>query len=178
MDTVAFVFQDVFLFYDTVYENILVGNPKATPEQVRAAARAAQCHDFIEKLPQGYNTLIGEGGVYLSGGEEQRLSVARAILKNAPILVLDEATAFADPENEHKMQDALRELMAGKTVIVIAHRLSTIQQSDRIVVLSEGRVAESGRHKDLLARNGLYNRMWRIHTQTSEWGLRQEEARI
>ena len=154
----------------------MVGKPGATRNEVYAAARAAQCHDFISRLPKGYDTLIGEGGVYLSGGEEQRISVARAILKNAPILVLDEATAFADPENEHKMQSALKALMRNKTVIVIAHRLSTIRQADRIVVLSEGRIAEIGRHDDLLAHKGLYDRMWQAYSNASAWKFRSVEV--
>ncbi len=171
MNTVAFVFQDTFLFYDSLYENIRVGRPEATREEVLAAARAAQCHDFIEKLPQGYDTLIGEGGTYLSGGEEQRVAVARAILKNAPILVLDEATAFADPENEHKMQQALKELMRNKTVIVIAHRLSSIREADRILVLKEGRLTEQGNHEELLETRGLYHRMWSAYTDAALWKL-------
>jgi len=126
-------------------------------------------------LPDGYDTKIGEGGVYLSGGEEQRVSVARAILKDAPVLVLDEATAFADPENEHKMHLALRELIRDKTVIVIAHRLSTIRAADQIIVLDRGRILECGRHEALLAANGLYRRMWNTYSNTSLWGFRQEQ---
>jgi ATP-binding cassette subfamily B protein len=174
MDTVSFVFQDTFLFYDTLYENIRIGRPDASREEVEAAARAAQCHDFIERLPSGYDTRIGEGGVYLSGGEEQRVSVARAILKDAPILVLDEATAFADPENEHKMHLALGELIKNKTVIIIAHRLSTIREAEQIVVLERGRIAECGRHEELLTGGGLYKRMWDTYTSASAWGFRQE----
>ncbi len=171
MNTVAFVFQESFLFYDTVYNNIAVGRPDASPEEVYAAAKAAQCHAFIEPLPLGYDTLIGEGGVYLSGGEEQRISVARAILKNAPILVLDEATAFADPENEHEMQLALRALMKNKTVIVIAHRLSTIQDAEQIIVMENGRIVERGSHEALLSANGLYERMWRSYRQAAVWHM-------
>ncbi|MFB9277011.1 ABC transporter ATP-binding protein [Cohnella cellulosilytica] len=178
MDTVAFVFQDTFLFYDTIYGNIAVGRPDATPEEVYAAARSAQCHEFIGKLPQGYETRIGDGGVYLSGGEEQRIAVARAILKNSPILVLDEATAFADPENEYEMQLALGELMKGKTVIVIAHRLATIRDANLILVLNEGRIAERGKHAELIAARGIYERMWRAYTDANQWQLgsdREEE---
>ncbi|MMZ60697.1 Iron import ATP-binding/permease protein IrtA [compost metagenome] len=154
-----------------MYNNIAVGRPDAEPEEVYAAAKAAQCHEFIQQLPKGYDTLIGEGGVYLSGGEEQRVSVARAILKNAPVLVLDEATAFADPENEYEMQRALKVLMKGKTVIVIAHRLSTIRDAEQIVVLDDGRVAERGRHEELLDSGGLYAKMWRAYTDTDKWQI-------
>ena len=156
MDMVSFVFQDTFLFYDTLYENIAVGSPDATRETVMAAARAAQCHDFIEKLPQGYETMIGDKGVFLSGGEAQRICVARAILKNAPILVLDEATAFADPENEYKMQMALQSLIKDKTVIVIAHRLSSIVSAHQIVVMKEGRIVQYGKHEQLSVTEGVY----------------------
>ncbi len=171
MNTVSFVFQDTFLFYDTLFENIRVGRPNATEEEVYAAAKAAQCHDFIKSLPNGYQTLIGEGGVYLSGGEEQRVSVARAILKNAPILVLDEATAFADPENEYKMQIALKELIKDKTVIVIAHRLSSIQTASQIVVLDSGRIRQVGVHAELTTEEGLYKRMWEAYTNAYDWTL-------
>lgn len=176
MNTVAFVFQESFLFYDTVYNNIAVGRPEASPEEVYAAAKAAQCHAFIENLPLGYDTLIGEGGVYLSGGEEQRISVARAILKNAPVLVLDEATAFADPENEHEMQLALKALMKNKTVIVIAHRLSTIRDADQILVMESGNIVERGRHEALLSANGLYGRMWRSYRHAAGWHIGKGEV--
>lgn len=171
MNTVSFVFQDAFLFYDTLLENIKVGNPNATDEQVYAAAKAAQCHDFIENLPSGYNTLIGEGGVFLSGGEEQRVSVARAILKNAPILVLDEATAFADPENEYKMQIALKELIKDKTVIIIAHRLSSIKTANKIIVLNGGKIEQTGTHDGLTSKEGLYKNMWEAYTSAYDWTL-------
>jgi ATP-binding cassette subfamily B protein len=171
MNTVAFVFQDTFMFYDTLFENIRVGNPAATEEQVYAAAKAAQCHEFIKDLPDGYNTLIGEGGVFLSGGEEQRVSVARAILKNAPVLVLDEATAFADPENEYKMQLALKELIKNKTVIMIAHRLSSIKNAGQIIVLDNGRINQKGLHQELTAKEGLYQRMWKAYTSAYDWTL-------
>ena len=176
MDTVSFVFQDTFLFFDTLYENISVGKPGASREEVYAAARAAQCHDFIERLPQRYDTLIGEGGVYLSGGEVQRVSVARAILKGAPILVLDEATAFADPENEYKMQMALQELIKEKTVIVIAHRLSSIREANQILVLQEGRIAERGVHAELLDKGGVYWRMWDAYMDAALWIIEKEVA--
>lgn len=173
MDQVSFVFQDTFLFFDTLYENIRVGKADATEEQVIAAARAAQCDDFIRRLPQGYQTLIGEGGVYLSGGEAQRVAVARAILKNSPILVLDEATAFADPENEYKMQLAIQELIKEKTVIIIAHRLSSIISANRIIVLKEGEIAQQGVHPELSTTEGLYKHMWDAYTDAFQWTLKK-----
>lgn len=171
MDMVSFVFQDTFLFYDTLYENIVVGSPDATKENVIAAAKAAQCHDFIERLPQGYETWIGDKGVFLSGGEAQRICVARAILKNAPILVLDEATAFADPENEHKMQMALQSLIKNKTVIVIAHRLSSIISAHQIVVMKDGRIVQCGKHEQLSVIEGVYKNMWDAYTSAYHWTL-------
>lgn len=176
MDTVSFVFQDVYLFYDTIEENIRMGNNDADMKQVMAAAQAAHCHEFIKQLPAGYDTKIGEGGTYLSGGEAQRLSIARAILKNAPILVLDEATAFADPDNEVKIQQGLISLIQGKTVIVIAHRLSTIREANRIIVVDKGHLIEQGTHKDLLSRKGLYNRMWGAHMDAGAWELSSDES--
>lgn len=179
MDLVSFVFQDSFLFFDTLYENIRVGNTTATREQVMDAARAAQCHDFIENLPEGYNTRIGDKGVYLSGGEAQRVCVARAILKNAPILVLDEATAFADPENEYKMQQAIQQLIRNKTVIIIAHRLSSIISAEQILVLKEGRLVQSGRHDELSTKEGVYKKMWDAYTSAFRWQLtiKKEETK-
>lgn len=174
MDRVSFVFQDSFLFFDTLYENIRVGKPDATEEEVHAAARAAQCDEFIGRLPQGYQTLIGEGGVYLSGGEEQRVSVARAILKNSPILVLDEATAFAYPENEYKMQLALQELIKDKTVIIIAHRLSSIISANQIIVLKEGEIVQKGVHAELSRKEGVYKKMWDAYTDAFQWTLKTE----
>lgn len=171
MEILSFVFQDTFLFSDTIYHNILAGRPTASREEVISAARAAQCHEFIAQLPDGYDTLIGEGGVYLSGGEEQRLSVARAILKNAPILVLDEATAYADPENEYQMQLALRELIKNKTVLIIAHRLTTICEADQIIVLKDGEINDRGTHRELLANGGLYKNMWDAYTSSADWQL-------
>ena len=174
MDMVSFVFQDTFLFYDTLYENIAVGSPDVTKEKVIAAAKAAQCHDFIERLPQGYETRIGDKGVFLSGGEAQRICVARAILKNAPILVLDEATAFADPENEHKMQMALQSLIKDKTVIVIAHRLSSVISAHQIIVMKEGHIAQCGKHEQLSVTEGVYKNMWDAYTSAYHWTLNKK----
>ena len=171
MNLVSFVFQDTFLFYDTLYENISVGSPTATREEVIRAAKVAQCHEFIEQLPAGYETKIGDEGVYLSGGEAQRVCVARAILKNAPILVLDEATAFADPENEYKMQQALQALIQSKTVIIIAHRLSSIVSAQQIVVLKEGQIVQNGRHNELSTTEGVYKKMWNAYTDAFRWQL-------
>ena len=171
MDHVAFVFQDNMLFFDTIEENIRMGNGSASFDQVVAAARAAQCHGFVESLENGYQTLVGEGGTYLSGGEQQRIALARAILKDAPIVVLDEATAFADPENEGKILAAFSRLIEGKTVLVIAHRLSTVTNADQILVVDNGIIAERGTHDALVARDGIYNRMWRTYTQSRAWVL-------
>lgn len=157
-----------------MYENIAVGSPNATREQVEAAARAAQCHEFISNLPDGYDTRIGDKGVFLSGGEAQRICVARAILKNAPILVLDEATAFADPENEYKMQQALQHLIKNKTVIIIAHRLSSIVSAQQIVVLKEGSIAQIGTHQQLSSIPGVYRQMWEAYTDAFQWELKTE----
>lgn len=171
MASMSFVFQDSFLFSDTLYNNIAVGKPGATKEEVYAAAKAAQCHAFIENLPQGYDTLIGEGGVYLSGGEEQRVSVARAILKNAPILILDEATAYADPENELQMQLALQELIKNKTVLIIAHRLITIKNANKIEVIKDGQIETTGTHDRLLKDSKTYSAMWKAYTVSSDWQI-------
>lgn len=177
MDIVSFVFQETFLFYDTLYENIRTGRPDATHEEVVAAAKAAQCHEFIERLPDGYATRIGDRGVYLSGGEAQRVCVARAILKNAPVLVLDEATAFADPENEWKMQQALQHLIRNKTVIIIAHRLSSIVAAQQILVLRQGQLVQSGRHEVLSKTDGVYKKMWDAYTDAFRWQLDTKEKR-
>lgn len=158
---VSMVFQDVYLFQDTIAGNIRFGRSDATHEEIEEAARLACCHDFILKLPQGYDTMVGEGGCTLSGGEKQRISIARAILKNAPIILLDEATASLDPENEAEIQKAIDRLVRGRTVIVVAHRLKTVQHADRIVVLDHGRIVEQGSHDELLSSNGLYARLWR-----------------
>ena len=165
----SIVFQDVVLFNDTVYNNILIGNRNATREQVLAAAKAAQCDSFIEKLPQGYDTEIGENGYTLSGGERQRLSIARALLKDAPIILLDEATAALDPENETLIQHAISTLIKNKTVIVIAHRLRTVETADKIIVLNKGTIAETGTHSELMEKNGIYREMYRLQRESDQW---------
>ena len=165
----SIVFQDVVLFNDTVYNNILIGNRNATREQVLAAAKAAQCDSFIEKLPNGYDTEIGENGYTLSGGERQRLSIARALLKDAPIILLDEATAALDPENETLIQHAIGTLIKGKTVIVIAHRLRTVENADKIIVLNKGTIAETGTHAELMEKGGIYREMYRLQRESEEW---------
>jgi len=169
MSIVSFVFQDVFLFKQSVLDNILAGRPGASREEAIAAAEAAQCAEFAAKLPRGYDTVIGGDGVHLSGGEKQRIVIARAILKDAPILVLDEATAFADPENEHKIQTALSELMKNKTVIIIAHRLSTVRGADKIVVMDRGVKVEEGTHGSLVAAGGRYAALWENYTGALDW---------
>ncbi len=166
---VSFVTQDNFLFGCSIMENIRLGNPKATDEEVKAAARAACCEDFILKLPDGYDTSAGEAGKRLSGGERQRIAIARMMLKNAPIVILDEATAFTDPENETKIQESIANLTKGKTLLVIAHRLSTIRSADNIVLLNDGRIEASGDQAKLLAESPLYNRMWQAHIGARNW---------
>lgn len=171
METVSFVFQDVHLFYDTIEENIRMGNTAASRDDVIAAARTACCHEFIEKLDEGYDTKIGEGGTYLSGGEAQRIAIARALLKDAPILVLDEATAYADAENEHKIQQGLAQLVQGKTVLIIAHRLTTIRAAEQILVIRQGTIVERGTHDQLREADGLYEKMWQAHIHAASWKL-------
>ncbi|MEI7072750.1 ABC transporter ATP-binding protein [Pectobacterium versatile] len=171
MKQVSFVFQESFLFADTIANNIRLGLPEKSMEEVIAAATAAQAHDFIMALPQGYDTLAGERGQFLSGGQRQRIAIARALLHNRPILVLDEPTAFADPENEAALLAALGVLMQGKTVIMVAHRLSTIRDADQIVVFDRGQLSESGRHDALLAAQGRYSELWRHYEQAQNWAL-------
>ena len=168
---VAFVFQDTFLFADTIAANIRLGSPEADMDSVIAAATAAQAHDFILTLPEGYDTRVGERGIFLSGGQRQRITIARALLQNRPILVLDEATAFADPENEAALIEALSRLMQGKTVIMVAHRLATIRDADQILVFDRGRLVEGGRHDDLVARAGTYARLWHNYEMAQNWSL-------
>lgn len=174
LTNLSMVFQNVYLFHDTVRANLLFGKPDATEEEMIAAAKKARCHDFILALPNGYDTVIGEGGGTLSGGEKQRISIARAILKDAPIILLDEATASIDPENEHLIQDALTELTRGKTVITIAHRLATVRNADQILVISDGRVAEHGTHEELLAKDGIYRRFTEIREKAEGWRIDAE----
>ena len=170
-DTVSFVTQDNFLFRCSLKENIRLGDPRASDEQVFAAAQAAQCEDFIKKLPQGYDTAAGEAGRRLSGGEKQRIAIARMILKNAPVVILDEATAFTDPENEEKLQHSIAALTKGKTLLVIAHRLSTIRSADNIIVLKNGRVLAQGRQEQLLKTCSLYEEMWFTHIGAKSWSV-------
>ena len=170
MDKIAFVFQDSDLITDTVFNNVAMAKTGSTKEDVIKACKKARCHDFIEKLPNGYNTVLGKG-TYLSGGEKQRIAVARAILKNAPILVLDEATSFADSENEYLMQEALSELVKDKTVIMIAHRLNTIEHANQILVISDGKIAERGKHEDLILADGIYKRLFDIYKKTNIWQM-------
>ena len=171
MSHISMVFQDVYLFQDTIRNNIRFGKTDATEEEIIAAAKKACCHDFIMRLPKGYDTLVGEGGSTLSGGEKQRISIARAILKDAPIILLDEATASLDPENEVEVQKAIDSLIKGRTVIAIAHRLKTIKDADQIIVLDNGRIKEEGTHDGLVKKDGLYAHLWNIQESISGWKL-------
>ena len=171
LKNISMVFQNVYLFHDSIRNNILFGDPSATEADMVAAAKAARCHDFITSLPDGYDTMIGEGGSTLSGGEKQRVSIARAMLKNAPIVILDEATASVDPENEHLIQQAISNLTHGKTIIIIAHRLATIENADQILVIEEGKVTQKGLHEQLICQDGLYQRFIRIREKAEEWAI-------
>lgn len=174
MNAVSFVFQDSKLIKATIAENVKLGKPDATDEEVAAALHAAQCDDIIQKFPDGAGTAVGTKGVYLSGGERQRIAIARAVLKNAPVIILDEATAFADPDNEAKVQKAFSELSKGKTVIMIAHRLSTVADADCIYVIKDGLIAESGRRDELLEKNGVFAEMWKEYAASVEWKVAKE----
>ena len=176
MDTVSFVFQNSKLIKASILDNVKMGKPDATDEEVMQALVAAQCMDIIDKMPDGMDTVIGTKGIYLSGGEQQRLAIARAVLKNSPILILDEATAFADPDNEAKVQKAFSVLAKGKTVVMIAHRLSTVADADCIYVVEAGRIAESGKRDELIAANGLFAKMWNDYQASVEWKVAKEEC--
>ncbi len=176
MNTVSYVFQDSKLLKRSILENVRLSRPDATEQEVMIALEKAQCTDIIEKLPDGINTVIGAKGVYLSGGEQQRIAIARAVLKDAPIVVLDEATAFADPENEYLVQNSFKELSKNKTVIMIAHRLSTIQGCDNIIVLDNGKISEQGVHDELLKKDGIYNKMWNDYQSSVSWKVGENNA--
>ncbi len=173
---ISMVFQDVYLFNDTIFNNIKIGKKDATREEVINAAKTARCHEFIEKLPDGYDTMVGEGGATLSGGEKQRISIARAILKDTPIVLLDEATAFLDPENEKHVQEAIDELVKSKTLIIIAHRLSTIVGADQIRVLENGELTEQGKHEELIKNDRFYSRLWKERQRAGGWKLTRRGA--
>ena len=177
MNTVSFVFQNSRLIKASILENLRMGRPDATREEILAALHNAQCDDILEKLPQGADTVIGTKGVYLSGGEQQRIAIARVMLKNAPIIILDEATAFADPDNETRVQAAFSRLSKGKTVIMIAHRLSTVAGADKIYVICDGQIAESGTSSNLLAKDGIFNRMWQNYQTSVQWKVAKEVAK-
>ena len=174
MNTVSFVFQNSRLIKASIFENVRLGKPEATREEVMAALKNAQCDDILEKLPDGMDTVIGTKGVYLSGGEQQRIAIARVMLKNTPIIILDEATAFADPDNETRVQAAFSKLSQGKTVIMIAHRLSTVAGADRIYVVKDGQIAESGSSRELMERGGLFARMWQNYQTSIQWKVQKE----
>ena len=174
LKNISMVFQNVYLFHDTLRNNIKFGKPDATDEEMMAAAKAARCHEFITALPQGYDTVVGEGGSTLSGGEKQRVSIARAMLKNARVILLDEATASVDPENERDIQRAISALVEGKTIVTIAHRLSTVERADQILVISEGRLVQQGTHKELLAREGVYKSFIGLREKAEHWSLQSE----
>ena len=165
------VFQNVYLFNDTVKNNIKFGKQNATDEEIYEVCKKACCHDFIMNLPNGYDTIIGEGGASISGGEKQRISIARAIIKDSPVVILDEATANVDPENEYQLQQAIKELTKSKTVIMIAHRLKTVKNADNIIVLDEGKIVESGKHSDLMKIDGIYSKFVNMRQEVNGWKL-------
>lgn len=178
MDTVSFVFQNSRLIKASILENVRMARPEASREEVMRALETAQCSDIIAKLPDGIDTVVGANGIYLSGGEQQRVAIARAVLKNAPILILDEATAFADPDNEVRVQQAMSALSKGKTVIMIAHRLSSVTNADRICVMSEGSIAESGTFSELIEKGGIFSRMWENYSKSADWKIEKEEKQL
>ena len=171
LSNISMVFQSVYLFNDTILNNIKFGKPEATENEIIEAAKKARCHDFIMALPNGYDTIVGEGGSSLSGGEKQRISIARAMLKNAPIVILDEATASIDPENEHLIQQAISELIQGKTIITIAHRLAKIENANQILVVDNGRIVQKGTHSELIKQNGVYRNFIEIREQAEGWHI-------
>ena len=171
MNQISMVFQNVYLFQDTIYNNILMGRSDATEQEVIEAAKKARCYDFVMELPNGFQTIIGEGGASLSGGEKQRISIARCILKDAPIVILDEATASVDTDNESYIQEAISELVKGKTLLVIAHRLNTIQNADQILVIDNGQIAQQGNHEELLIQPGIYQDFVNIRKSAAGWSL-------
>ena len=174
MNTVSFVFQNSRLIKASVLDNVRMGKPDATREDIMEALEYAQCGDIIEKLPNGVDTIIGAKGVYLSGGEQQRIAIARVMLKNTPIIILDEATAFADPDNEARVQTAFSNLSKGKTVIMIAHRLSTVAGVDKIYVVKDGEIAESGGYRELIERGGVFGKMWKNYQTSVQWKVSRE----
>ncbi len=171
LKSLSFVFQDAVLFQDTVFNNLRIGKPSARMEEVVAAVKRARCHEFIIQMENGYDTVLGEGGTKLSGGEKQRLAIARALVKDAPIVLLDEMTANMDAENEVKVQQALCELLKDKTVIMIAHKLSTVKNADQILVLEEGTISQRGIRSELLAQEGLYQKLWNTQYKAERWGF-------
>ncbi len=178
LSNISMVSQDPHIFNDTILENIRIGNPKASMEEIIAVSKAAKCHEFIEKLPDGYLTSVGEAGAKLSGGEKQRIGIARALLKDAPIIILDEATVFLDPENEASIQDAISNLTKNKTVIMIAHRLHTIRNVEQILVLKEGKIVERGKYDELLNKNGLFRKMWDTYSSALSWSIKRGEVDV
>jgi ATP-binding cassette subfamily B protein len=174
MEKISYVSQDIYLFDTTIRENIRMGDLTATDKKVEEAAKLAQCHEFIKELENGYDTLTGDAGNKLSGGQKQRISIARSLLKDAPIIILDEATAFTDPENEDRIQMALNDLIEGKTLLVIAHRLSTITGADNIILMDQGQIAAQGTHQQLLKKSAIYKKLWQAHREAMEWDIKVE----